>query len=192
MQMEAISKKSVILQESAILFRERGFGKSSMRDIAEQVGMEAASLYNHIESKDAILFAICQEVAQAYLNELTAIEKMPISCIEKIKLIISSQIKMVRTNPAGVAVVNQDWKYLSEEKRKSFFIQRRNYEARVEKIIQEGINNQEFRKLNAKVAMMTLLSSLRWIEYAAKVTYVEEFAQIELEITDMLLGGFTK
>ena len=37
------------------MFRQKGFPATSMRDLAEAVGIEAASLYNHIQSKSEIL-----------------------------------------------------------------------------------------------------------------------------------------
>ena len=53
------SKRQIILEEAAKLFKDKGYGGTSMRDIAGQVGMEAASMYNHIKSKDEILEIIC-------------------------------------------------------------------------------------------------------------------------------------
>jgi AcrR family transcriptional regulator len=41
------SKKGLILQKAAIMFRQRGFAATSMRDLAEVVGLEAARLSNH-------------------------------------------------------------------------------------------------------------------------------------------------
>ena len=46
-----LSRKDVIVTKAAALFREKGFKAASMRDLAEAVGVEAASLYNHIKSK---------------------------------------------------------------------------------------------------------------------------------------------
>ena len=60
------SKKDLILQKAAIMFREKGFAATSMRDLAESVGIEAASLYNHIRSKNEILEAICFDVANRF------------------------------------------------------------------------------------------------------------------------------
>jgi len=53
------TKKEVIIEKASKLFKEKGFGASSMRDLAIHVGVEAASLYNHIQSKSEILQAIC-------------------------------------------------------------------------------------------------------------------------------------
>ena len=38
------SKKDTIIEKASKLFREKGFGAASMRDLAENVGVEAASL----------------------------------------------------------------------------------------------------------------------------------------------------
>ena len=58
------SKKDVITQKASALFRKKGFTATSMRDIAEAIGVEAPSLYNHIESKNAILKDICFRIAR--------------------------------------------------------------------------------------------------------------------------------
>ena len=54
-----VSRKDVIVTKAATLFREKGFKAASMRDLAESVGVEAASLYNHIKSKTELLHEIC-------------------------------------------------------------------------------------------------------------------------------------
>ena len=50
-QRRKASKKELILEKAATMFRQKGFAATSMRDLAETVGIEAASLYNHIRSK---------------------------------------------------------------------------------------------------------------------------------------------
>ena len=59
------SKKDVITKKAALLFIEKGFSATSMRDIAEGVGIEAPSLYNHITGKNELLEEICSRIARA-------------------------------------------------------------------------------------------------------------------------------
>ena len=61
-----VSRKEVILKASAKLFREKGYKAASMRDLAVKVGVEAASLYNHIRSKAELLHDICFNVANVF------------------------------------------------------------------------------------------------------------------------------
>ena len=41
------TKKDAIARKAAALFRRKGFVGSSMREIADSIGVEASSLYNH-------------------------------------------------------------------------------------------------------------------------------------------------
>ena len=52
------SHKDLIVSKAASLFKEKGFKASSMRHLAESLGIEAASLYNHISSKNELLHTI--------------------------------------------------------------------------------------------------------------------------------------
>ena len=68
------SRKDIILQKAAILFKEKGFKAASMRELAEVVGVEAASLYNHIKSKNELLHEICFSVANKYNEKIKILD----------------------------------------------------------------------------------------------------------------------
>ena len=79
------SKKGLILLKAATMFRQRGFSATSMRDLAEAVGIEAASLYNHIRSKQEILEAICFEMANLFNEHMDQVEVSSANTIAKIE-----------------------------------------------------------------------------------------------------------
>ena len=88
------TRKDVIVSKAAILFREKGFKAASMRDLAESVGVEAASLYNHIKSKTELLHELCFSVANRFLQKLDEIESEPIPAIQKIEKILPEDNKV--------------------------------------------------------------------------------------------------
>lgn len=57
---EAEGSRGLILRESLMLFAERGYGATTVRDIAERVGMLSGSLYSHFASKETILAELVQ------------------------------------------------------------------------------------------------------------------------------------
>lgn len=62
------SNKEKILQISIELFSQKGFSGVSLREIAGAVGIKAASIYNHYQSKDEILDEIT-ELLRAGLHQ---------------------------------------------------------------------------------------------------------------------------
>jgi AcrR family transcriptional regulator len=158
------SKKDVIIEKASKLFREKGFGASSMRDLAEQVGVEAASLYNHIQSKSDILQAICFKVANEFIAHLDAVEASPEPVLKKMERIIRFHIRMMLEQYEFVYISDHEWRHLPEPYLSNFLNQRRNYRKSLADIIDKGIAKDEIRKIDPYVAVLTILSAISGIE----------------------------
>lgn len=158
------SKKGLILQRAATMFRERGFAASSMRDLAETVGIEAASLYNHIRSKNEILEAICFEVANVFNEKIQEVEGSRQSYINKIESILRFHIEQMIDNYEKVIVTDREWRHLDEPYRANFQNQRRTYRKRFAAIIEEGISRGEIRRIDAPTAVLVMLHAVNGIE----------------------------
>lgn len=159
------SKKEVIITKAATLFRTRGFNATSMREIAAAVGVEAPSLYNHIGSKNELLQAICFKVAAAFTAQLATTENSGHNAATSIEMIIRFQIKMMLHEFDEVYVANRDWKHLPEPFLTNFLQQRRNYEKKFASIVEEGILKKELKHINPYLAVLTILSAIRGLEF---------------------------
>src|ERR1700676_5647925 len=142
------SKKDIIVEKAAALFREKGFGAASMRDLAENVGVEAASLYNHIQSKSEILQAICFKVANDFLSHLEAVQSSPEPILKKLELIIRFHIRMMMDKYEFVYISDHEWRHLPEPYLSNFLNQRRSYRKRLGNIIEDGIERGEMKNIN--------------------------------------------
>ncbi|MGC4057795.1 MAG: TetR/AcrR family transcriptional regulator [Chitinophagaceae bacterium] len=183
-------RRSLILGEAARLFREKGFGGSSMRELAERVGMEAASMYNHIRSKDEILDAICFEAGEKYNRQLEeARVQFAGDYPRMMEAIIAFHVAIIFEYRDAVSVLNNDWKYLKPERLTEFKKMRKEYEKNLAGIITEGIAAGAFKEVNISVALFTLLSSLRWVELWYKPGRGVSKDSLAKDISAILMNG---
>jgi AcrR family transcriptional regulator len=186
------SRKNLILQKAAAMFREKGYAATSMRDLADTVGIEAASLYNHIKSKAEMLQEIIFRIANDAYVQLDELEDEGISPLQKIESIMRFHIKMNVERFEEYHVMVTEWIHLEEPYLTNFTSQRRNYVQKLESIIQQGIDNKEMQPVLPYVAVLNILSAIRGIEFwhRSRKTYSAE--QIEENMVSHLLNGLKK
>jgi len=160
------TRKEVITLAAARLFREKGFPSTGMRDLAGDVCVEAASLYNHIRSKSELLQEICFRVANDFTAQLLEVEAdHSLNNLQKLESIVRFHISMWIERLDEVMVTNNESKYLEEPYHSTFLNERRVYVRRLEQIIEEGIRKNQIRKVQPYAVVLTLLSAVRGIEY---------------------------
>ena len=158
------TKKEVIIEKASKLFREKGFGAASMRDLAEHVGVEAASLYNHIQSKAEILQAICFRVANEFISHLDSVEASNQPVLKKMEMIIRFHIRMMMDQYEYVYISDHEWRHLPEPYLSNFLNQRRSYRKSLADLLEEGISREEIKNIDPYVAILTILSAISGIE----------------------------
>ena len=67
---DALGMRERILQSAVELFAARGFHGTSVRDLAQAVGIEAASLYYHFPSKQVLLHVLFDQIMNELLDTL--------------------------------------------------------------------------------------------------------------------------
>jgi TetR/AcrR family transcriptional regulator, cholesterol catabolism regulator len=157
-------RKDVILKNAAHLFREKGFNATSMRDLAENVGVEAASLYNHINSKAELLQEICFKVANEFMQHIEEVIASDTNAIAKMEAVLRFHIRQMLNNYEDVYVSDREWKHLTDPYLSNFQQQRRLYRQKIASIIEEGIRRKEIRQIDAPTAVLILLHAVSGIE----------------------------
>ncbi len=189
---ENSTKKEAIIQKAAFLFKTKGYSATSMRELADSLGVEAPSLYNYIGSKSELLQSICSKMANEFHLNLDVVENNTATAVAKVEAIVRFHIQKMLNNFDEVFVANHEWKHLKEPMLSSFLNQRRNYEKRVMAVFENGIEKNELRITNPYVAVLTILSAVRGLEfwYGHKKNVTQE--ELENEMVKNLLNGIVK
>ncbi len=159
--MKSPSRKEEIILTAARLFKEKGYVAVSMRDIAQAMGIKAASLYNHIDGKQEILSTLILEVAHEFTSGMNRVTSENASALEKIKNVIELHIDITVNYSEALAALNNDWMHLENDDLKDFVGMRENYEDSFRKIIKAGIEKGEIKPRHPEVILFSILSTLR-------------------------------
>lgn len=193
--MEAVTnltRKEQVIRKAAELFKEKGYVASSMRDLAQKLGIEAASLYSHIKSKEEILQSLCFDMATEFRKSLDAVEKQNLTATDKLKKGIIGHIQVMAKDLTASAVFMNEHRHLSQPYLRDFLLLRINYINRFKAMIEEGVEKGEFKNtIDKKLAVMTLFSSLNWMPQ-----WYDPSGNIDPELgsklADMLVNGLKK
>jgi TetR/AcrR family transcriptional regulator, cholesterol catabolism regulator len=186
--MKVLARKDQIRDKAQTLFRERGYSATSMRDLADALGIEAASLYNHIASKEEILQEICFRMADEFFSAIEPIVERTIGPKEKLRAATEAHLAVIAANADASAVFLHEWRHLGEPFLSDFKLMRRRYEQLFRKMIEEGILKGVFRKIDAAVAARTLLSATNWT-YESHKSHRKTSSEELNEITTILIEG---
>lgn len=188
-QRKKASKKEFIIQKAALMFREKGFPATSMRDLAESVGIEAASLYNHIQSKSEILQHIISRISDDCNKHLEELDHAGLTGLQKIDSVIRFHIQMMLHRFEDYHVMINEWIHLEPQPLADFIGQRRNYVQQLESFVSEGIDAKEVKPILPYVAVLTILSAVRGLEFwhRSQKSYTPE--ELEENMVAYLIGG---
>ncbi|WP_417589469.1 TetR/AcrR family transcriptional regulator [Pararhodobacter oceanensis] len=109
--------KDRLLAAAARLFRQKGFAKTTVRDLAAEVGLQSGSLFHHVRSKDDILFAILERVITGMTRDLAAALEAAPDLRGRMRALIAVELTYLHGPAANAtAVLFHDWRALPEDR----------------------------------------------------------------------------
>ncbi len=186
------SRRTEILECSAKLFREKGYQATSMRDIAKAVGIQGASLYNHIQGKQDLLEELLMFIANLFTKEMDEINKSSLPPVDKIKRLIGLHVRYTAEHTDAISIIASEWVHLEEPTLSKYLGLRASYEKKFEKIISNCIKEGDFEKVNPKIALFSILSTLRWLYSWYSNQKNINAVELEQQMIHCLLTGLIK
>jgi len=173
------------------MFQKKGYSAVTMRDIAKAMGIKAASLYNHINSKQEILSEIIISLAEQFTEQMKIIKTSDDSSIDKLKQIVALHVNITSNNQFGMASLNSDWMHLENEL--EYYLKlRKNYENDFRNIIEKGIEDNELVDANPEVMLFSMLSTLRSLYIWLPKKEDLDILKFTNELSLVLINGINK
>ncbi len=199
----SVSREEIIWAAADVL-RRNGYEATTMKDIAAEVNLTAASLYHHFRNKDALLLAVLEGGLEYVIAKLEPIVQSDKGSDQKLHEMIGAHVVALTGNTAvGAAMVFEirtlmnvkppDASYEDRAehsefiaRRDAFFARRDYFEDLFRCVIQEGIQNGSFRQVDTGIFAKTLLGANNWVG----VWYKESGRLTGQEIADRIADTF--
>ncbi|SHG00724.1 transcriptional regulator, TetR family [Desulfacinum infernum DSM 9756] len=182
--------KRELYRVAARLFKQKGYRATSMQDIANALGIQKASIYYYIRTKQDLLTAIGRAAMEMLLAEGERIAAEPLPPEEKLREILRSHVRLICENLDLFTVSLRELTPVNAGDHWGEVVALRDrYEALLRGILREGMETGAFRRLDEKLVGFAFLGMvnwiIRWVDPAGERS-PEEIASVW---EDLFLGG---
>ena len=123
------SARGKLLQTAAHLFRNKGFERTTVRDLASAVGIQSGSIFHHFKSKDDILRAVMEETIRYNTALMRAALAEADNVRERVLALIRCELQSIMGGTGeAMAVLVYEWRSLSPDGQRHVLALRDTYE----------------------------------------------------------------
>lgn len=151
------ARRDEIVDTSAKVFARQGYHATGIAELCTVNGLGKGAFYHYIESKEELLAAIHDRVMDEVMAGADRVANAGGTPSAQLAMLGDELLDVIHRYPDHVWVFLHEFPALTAERAAQFRERRREYEHRVEAILQAGIDAGEFRPVDPR------LTALAWL-----------------------------
>ena len=167
---EQARRRHEIFHQVVPIFVKKGFHETSMQEIAMAAGLGKSTLYDYFQTKDEILIYFFED----QLDDMTAgaqrIAMQNSTADVRLRRIMEAYIESLQANKSLFLKLSIESQRLKLESQKQIQEKRHAYQNMIRALIEEGIREGVFRKVNSLLAARLLISGMAPVVYGSRLT----------------------
>jgi AcrR family transcriptional regulator len=166
---DSLAIKAGIVDTAEVLFRDIGYSKTTVGEIAKALGMSQANIYRYFPTKASINEVICERVVlriedrckSAMNTGNNAKQRLSMFLLEYFRAVRDNVIKDQRLHEMVVKAVEQYWTVIQEHVDRM--------DVTVQEILTNGINEGAFKDIDIHATSLALQNAFSAFTYPALV-----------------------
>ena len=151
---ELIEQRRMEIVKAAVgLFVQKGFHKTTVREIAQEFGMSIGTLYEYIRTKEDILFLVCDYIHSSFRMRVRPSLEITPDSVKTLKGAIDTYYRMIDEMQDYLVFLYQETKSLSHSDRNYIFKAEEEMTEIFEEIIATGIKDGSFKITKREAAL---------------------------------------
>ncbi|HET9952466.1 MAG TPA: TetR/AcrR family transcriptional regulator [Candidatus Eisenbacteria bacterium] len=176
-----------ILRAALRAFRDRGYHQTTLDDIAARLDVRKSALYHYFPDKESILYE-CHRESLGELGRIVAEARDLATPRERLRHVIREHVR-VMTNTLEGSPLAFEVTALSPERQTEIIAARDRYEREVRRLVEQGIREKDFRRVDAKVAAFAMLGAINWIARWYRPEGALQADTLGAQFADQMLDG---
>jgi AcrR family transcriptional regulator len=188
-------RREQMIKGAVSLFIEKGFHRTTTREIAKQSGFSIGTLYEYIGSKEDVLYLVCDAIYEEVSDRLRQQLDTKGSGVERLKKAIAALFHVIDEMQEEVLVMYQEAKSLPKEALPYVLQKEMDMTELMERIIQECVDGGGLELEEQEIKLLAhniLVSAHMWTfrRWAIQKLYtLEEYTNLQIK---QLLKGVTE
>lgn len=108
-------RREQLIKGAVKLFKEKGFHRTTTREMAKEAGFSIGTLYEYIGSKEDVLYLVCDSIYEEVRTRLDAHLAKQEAGMDRLKQVIASLFKVMNEMQDEVLIMYQEAKSLPKE-----------------------------------------------------------------------------
>ncbi len=180
----------VIYRTAAQMIYEKGFGATSMSEIAEALNLTKPGLYYHVKGKKQLLFAIMSYAMDLLDSNVVVPVESIVDPEVRLRAIISRHARLLTSHEAvALAILTGEDAGLSADQRGAIVRRKHAYFELLRQTLDELKAEGRLRPKDTSVAAFSLLGMVMWISRWFDAKGRLDSGHIVGDITEIALGG---
>lgn len=178
----------VVLEAAAKLFNAKGFDRTSMNDIAEELGVTKPSIYYYFPSKDAILVGAIKEAGASFEGKVRQVVSDGRSPYDQFRDVIRLYLEGMRWEVFRTLIL-ADERALSKAGKDQVLKSKRRINEVVEALIRRAEEKGEMNVVSPHYATFAIFGMLNWMALWRRGDWTKNAAEIDETYEQMILSG---
>jgi TetR/AcrR family transcriptional regulator, cholesterol catabolism regulator len=183
-------REQEIIAAAAAIFKEKGYQAATTRDIAAAVGIQQATLYYYVKSKEELLYLVVREPIERLYQQVEAIMKASLPARVKIEQGIAAHLAAFDDNYPHMLVFVQELHNIVRALRDRLQDFPRRYQRLWEDILRQGVTAGELRP-ELDITTLMILGMCNWMFRWYRKGGRLDTATLAKQYADTLLDGLT-
>lgn len=179
------ARRQLIIDASAPVFARHGYHATGIMELCAANDLGKGALYHYIGSKEELLAAIHDRVMDEVMIGADRVAAAGGSPSQQMAMLGEELLDVIHRYPDHVWVFLHEFPALTGDRAAQFRERRREYERRVEAVLQAGVDSGEFRDVEPRLTAMAWLGmhnyTYLWLKPGGRLTardVAKPFAQI--------------